>query len=163
MEEIRPMTNTDIEPLLRTARRYVDYSLVNEASADELRWLTEHPRLWLRALVQVKFEVQGHIAKDKRSISSMKPPAGMHADAAYTEAKRAVDQRTQHRIHVQQLVQRQIEDVKSLFGDQSLDHMILGDLVEILTEIAEKIEQGDSKGALAKANYWANRIDEEVF
>jgi hypothetical protein len=138
---------------LRTARRYVDAELGGKATPAQVRWLHEHPVLWLRALHQVKQDVQHHIAKDRNDLGVSKPRAGERVSAEYLRAKEEHDRRSTGRIHFQRLVETRIAEVLTLVGGGRVH--ITGDLVNTMVRLAQLIDDDDVQAARDLALYYA--------
>lgn len=148
------------ESPLATARRYAEADIGKRATSTETKWLYEHPLLWLRVLTVIKAEVEAHIAKSRRDLVDLKPPAGVNPSQEYLRAKAEVDKRAQKRLHFTQLLNSRTEEVKALLGVHPLDRLMMSDIVEVLMDIAELAEAGDMAGVVDKADFWAERIDE---
>lgn len=149
------------EPPMRTARRYADAELGSHATEEETKWLYAHKLLWLRALAQIRRDVESHIAKDRRSLEPLKPPAGTHASSVYLRAKSAMEHRSIGRVHFLQVVDRRTEEVKSLLGPDPLDHRLVGDMIQAFERIADAIETDDLDGAHDLALSWSTRLSGE--
>ncbi len=138
---------------LRTARRLSDADLAGKATPGQLRWLHDHPVLWLRALHQAKQDVQHHIAKDRQDLGVPKPRAGERVSAEYLEAKAAHDRRSIGRIHFQRLVERRIAEVVTRVGADRVH--ITGDLVNTMVRLAQLLDDDDVQAARDLALYYA--------
>lgn len=147
------------ESPLRTARRYVDRSLRSASAPTEIAWLHANPIMWLRALQGIRNDINYHIGKDRAHLARLKPRPGEQPTAAYTEAKAETDSRTASRLHVIQIVERQINEVKALIGPEPLPpYVILGDLIAAFTDIAMLADAGDLAAAADKAMFHAKKL-----
>lgn len=148
------------ESPLRRARRYVDADLAGRASASELQWLHGNPVMWLRALECVQYDVEAHIAKNRRDLASLKPPGGRNPSQEYLDAKAEVDRRSQGRIHFRRILETRKQEVVALLGTSR--PVITGDMIEVLLRIASLIEEDDVVSArdfaLAVADAWHKRF-----
>jgi hypothetical protein len=142
---------------LREIREASDLELRGKASASEIQLLYANPLLWLRALQQLRRAVQNHMAKDRKNLAELKPTINTHASEEYLEAKAAVDRRSQGRLHVDSLAQRRIEEVKALLGPSPLSQLMAGDLIDVLSDIAQLADGGELEDAADKAWHWAKR------
>jgi hypothetical protein len=138
------MESLDESPL-RIARRHVNAELQGKQTPAELRWLFEHPVLWLRALQQTRYEVYSHIGKDRTNIAHLKPGPGTHPSDEYLQAKRELDGRSAGRIHFMQVVDNRIQEVISIIGDNR--PVTTGELVSIFLELAQLIKEDDVQTA----------------
>ncbi len=100
------------------------------------------------------------MAKDRKSLSELKPTTDTHASEEYLEAKAAVDRRSRGRLHVDSLAQQRIEEVKALLGPGPLSQMTVGDLIEVLSDIAQLADGGEPEDAADKAWHWAKWLAE---
>lgn len=147
------------ESPLRTARRYVDRSLRNASAPAEIAWLHANPLMWLRALQGVHRDIQYHIGKDRAYVGRLKPKPGEQPSPTYLEAKTEMETRSAARLHIFQIVERQIADVKALIGPGPLPpYLTLGDLIEVFTDIAMLADAGDLVAAADKAMFHAKKI-----
>ncbi len=150
-----------LEPPLVTFRRYAEADLNQNAGPADVRTLHGNPLLWYRALQQVKFDVQNHIAKDRRSLAALRPPQGVPIPAAYLAAKRDLDARSAKRLHFVRLVERRLDEVRSLLGpDPIRDRFTVGDVVAAFVEIVEMAERRDLRAIREKAGFHAERWSE---
>lgn len=152
------MTTFLAESPMKTARRMAEADLGNRATAAEVQWLHANPLLWLRALVRIARDVENTIAKSHLALAALKPPAGVHPEPEYLEAKRAIDDRTLGRLHFKNIVDRRIEEVKAILGPGPIDRLMLGDLVEVFVSISTLADAGDLESAADKALFWAKRL-----
>jgi hypothetical protein len=77
------------------ARRYMDYEIRGNATAEELAWLHEHPIEWLRALRVAAQDVQNHLTRANADLYSdprkPTPTATAEVQAAWSEIKIEAD------------------------------------------------------------------------
>jgi len=133
------------ESLLIRARFLAEAELKYKATIEEQRWLHEHPLLWLRVLIQLQTTVESHIAKDRLTLSSMKPARGEQASQRYLDEKIASDERIARRIHFINLVKRRKNEVIVLCGPNPVP--LLGDVIAVMTKIMMLIDNGNSASA----------------
>lgn len=143
---------------LREVREAADADIVHRATTQQVQLLYENPLLWLRALLQIRRQIQNHIAKDRRQLGARKPSPGEIATAEYLAAKAGMDERTARRLHVIELVNGRLEDVKVILGPTPPDPMIVGDVIEAFTDIAQLADGGELESAADKAWHWAKRL-----
>lgn len=142
--------------LLVDARRYTDYELSGHAHPKELQWLREHPYMWYTALNQIETEVVAHIAKARADLAPLRPTNGQHASPQYLEAKAAVDQKNQGRLHVLQLVRSRKIDVRALLGDGEV--IPASRVVTAIGRLIELVEAGDIAEALAYGRHMMQKF-----
>lgn len=151
-----------MEPPLRMARRFASRELKEQATPEELRWLYDNALLWLRALTMIKNDVSNHIAKAKRDIEGLKPPAGTHASQDYLDAKHGVEEKNKARLHFSNIVGNRLEEVKSLISSLPASRLTLADIIEAFIGIADLIDIDDLDGASDKSVFWANKLAGKV-
>ncbi|WP_433078953.1 hypothetical protein ACQP1P_38795 [Dactylosporangium sp. CA-052675] len=147
------------EAPLRQARRYVDRDLAERAAPAELRWLYDHPVLWLRALIQVELDVNSHIEKSKSNLVDLKPDPGVAPSREYLDAKAELDRRNANRAHFKRLVEKRKAEVVTIIGTDR--PIIAGDFVYLLVRLAELIADDEVTNARDFALYWADRLARE--
>jgi hypothetical protein len=149
---------------LVTARRYADAELSRKATPDQLAWLHAHPLLWLRALTQVRRDVESHIAKARAGIAHLKPVGGStarrEAMEAWLAARREVEAESLRRLHFRRLVDKRADEVKSLIGSNPFN-LSVGDAVDIMLKLAELAREGDMEAVIDMATHLAKRWAKE--
>ena len=143
---------------LKDARRLADRELNQKATPSEVQWLYDNPMLWLRALRQIKQQIDTHIAKDRFSLSAHKPKNGTAPNGTYLIMKAEFDRRTRNRLHVASMVQARIDELKILIGPDQVPRPLYGDLIDVFAEIAASADGGDLEAAADQAWYWAKRL-----
>lgn len=146
---------------LREVRDACDADLLNTATASQVQLLYDNPLLWLKALTTVRRQIQNHIAKDRKHLAPRRPAAGETQSQEYLQAKFELDRRTAHRLHVIEKVDIRSQEVKALLGPGPLSRMMVGDVVEVLVDIAQLADGGDLESAADKAWFWAKRLTGE--
>ncbi len=147
------------ESPLATARRYVDRSLRGANSPAEIAWLHANPLMWLRALQGVHRDIQYHVGKDRAHLERLKPKPGEQPSPAYIDAKAELETRAAARLHVMQIAERRIAEVKALIGPGPLPpYLTVGDLIEVFTDIAMLADGGDLAAAADKAMFHAKKL-----
>ena len=142
---------------LAQARRYADMELHGAARPDQIRWLHEHPLLWLRALTGIKRDVESHIGNDRMSVSGMKPAPGGNP-TAWLAVKAELDGRTLRRQHFLIRVRARLDEVCSLLGSEpAAGHWLIGEVVAVLTNIEAALEDDDVRAATDIAHHHAKR------
>jgi hypothetical protein len=145
---------------LVTARRYADAELSRKATPDQLAWLHAHPLLWLRALTQVRRDVENHIAKARAGIAHLKPaqggPLAGEQMQAWSIARREVETESLRRLHFIRVVDKRKEEVKSLIGSNPFD-LSVGDAVDIMLKLAELAREDDMEAVIDMATHLAKR------
>jgi len=133
------------------ARALADAELRNQVTAEERRWLTDHPLLWLRVLTQIRSEVENHIGQDRLRLSKMRPTSGMPSERYLTEKAR-VDERNANRMHFMTLVRRRKSEVIALCGVDPATPLI-GNVVHAMVKIVERLDEDkpDSAREIAQA------------
>ena len=155
------------ESPLRTARRYADMDLKGAAQSGDIAWLHANPLMWLRALIRISRDIEVHIAKDRAGIAHLKPSGTGRTPPEWLAAKAGHDARTKGRMHFQQIVKTRIEEVKAILGPEpATGFLSVGDLIEVMEEIAEMADEGDLAAAADKARYharlWAKRTKDRL-
>lgn len=148
------------EPLITTVRRAAEAELSKKATASDVRLLHDHPLMWLRALSRICKEVDNHIAKDRLTLAGHKPASGTHASDAYLMLKAEVDKRSLGRLHFKAILDRRIEDVKSIIGPDPLNRLTVGDMIDTLLAIIEDAYEGDFDAVNDRARFWVERLSE---
>lgn len=147
-------------PPLRTARSYAEKEVIDKALPTEIAWLYEHPILWLRALQQIRKEVQNHLCKArlnlnaKRTFPVMGAPPPEYLEYKQQQAGLQLKQR-----HFLRLVERRLEDVTTLLGtDKPVSN---ADYVRALLSLAQLIDDEDVQAAHDLALDMADRITKQ--
>lgn len=145
-----------IAPLAQ-ARRYADHELHGAATPGQIRWLHEHPLLWLRALTGVRRDVEHHIGQDRMSVSGMKPAPGGDP-TEWMAVKAELDGRTLRRQHFLARVKVRLDEVCSLIGaEPAAGHWLVGEVVAVLVTIEAALEDDDVRSATDIAHHHAKR------
>lgn|SRR5690349_6688614 len=148
------------EPMIRTVRRAVEDDIGGRATPSQVRLLYDNPLLWLRVLRRISKEIENHIAKDRRSLVELRPPAGSHASDEYLKAKNEVDERAKRRLHFKQIVDSRVEDAKCMISPDAVGTYMIGDLVDAFLAIAEDVQYEDLRSIDNRARYWAKKLSE---
>lgn len=128
------------------ARSLADAELRRDATGEETAWLREHPILWLRALTQVRDEVESHIGRDRLRIAPLKPSRGEVASNEYLAQKRIIDEVNSRRVHFLKILDRRKSEVIVMCGPESISP-IVGDAVSAMLRISRLIEEGKPEAA----------------
>lgn len=146
------------EPLIKTVRRAAEVELSGKASSSDVQVLYDNPLMWLRALSMIRREINYHIAKDRLSLVEYKPVAGTHASDEYLKMKAEVDERSRRRLHFQNIVEKRLEDAKSILGPNIAEQLIVGDLVLMLVDIVNDANHDDIEAIIDRANFWIKKL-----
>jgi hypothetical protein len=153
-----PAAFQQVSPLT-IARRVVDRMLRDEATPSEVAYLYANPILWLRALNRVAEETKTHMAKARAAREHVKPGSG---EAPSEEFKQLIADGARLRVarmHFLNLVEKQIEEVKTLCGPNRIaDTLMVGDVVDVLVSIATLADIDDVQAVHDKALFWAKRL-----
>lgn len=139
------------------ARRYTDYEIRGEASAEEAAWLHDHLVLWLRALKAAKQDVRGHMQRTRADLAA--DPRKPTGDAtAETHAQWAVLKAETTRIQTARLaflarVDDRIAMVRELLPADAISVEIANILVSRLLDIELLVRDGNPKQARAELAY----------
>lgn len=145
-------------PPLRIARNYTDLEIRQQATASQVQWLYDNPLLWLRALQQIKRDIDNHIAKDRTNLSHLKPGKGETVSNDYLAAKRRHDQSTTGRLHFTRRVEARIEEVASLVNPLPMGREMAGDTIKFLIKVVALAEDDDIEAVKRALLYQVERL-----
>lgn len=155
------MTTFLRESPLVTARRYVDAELAGKVATAHLTWLHEHPLMWLRALIQVKKDVQTHIAKARADIAHLKPTQGVSTTREqahdWSIVRRRVETESLNRLHFIRIVEKRIDEVNALIGTEPFDRTTTGEAVNAMLTLAQLASEDDMEAVINMAHACARR------
>lgn len=136
-------------------RSIAEAELKHQATPEEHRRLHDNPILWLRVLIGLQHDVEGHIGKDHLRLSSMKPMPGEAVSQEYLREKHACDERTVRRMHFLGIVKKRRIEVRALCGDQPVP--LVGDVIDVLTKITMLIDDNSISSARKLANTYVEK------
>lgn len=136
---------------LATAREISDRELRGNATTTELRWLHEHPDIWLICITRTVHDVEGHMAKERRAYAHLKPPPATTPSAEYLDAKKQADKRNVGRIHFLDLAKRRREEVGALLATRGPGATALVGMISSALVALEQERVDDAKAILAAA------------
>lgn len=143
------------EAPLRQARRYANADLAERALPGQIRWLHEHPVLWLRALVEAELDLNEIIRKDTLRLKALRPASG-EPQRAYLDAKTLLEQTSSARKIAKRKIERRRADVVTLVGTDR--PLITGDLIHNLTVVLSLIEHDEPEQAADLLHYFIDRL-----
>lgn len=144
---------------LRTAREYANREVHGDARPDQVRWLHEHPTLWLRALYRIKRDTTTHIGQDRAKLTPLKPRPGQDPSPEYMELKAAVTERSSGRLNFMRRVEERMDEVAALIDPRPVPgYWSIGQLISHFLEIAELADAGDLAAAADKALHQAKYL-----
>jgi hypothetical protein len=146
-------------PPLRIARRYADAELNGKATNAEVAWLYAYPLMWVRALQEIRHDIENHIGKQKLDLEPLKPELGRAPSAEFLKARRAVADQTMRRLHFLRIVDRRRAEVESLIGSDAIDRITAGELVTLFTRIAQMAEDDEMQSVIDMARHWAHKLN----
>ena len=124
-----------------------DREIHGQATDEEIDWLEDHPIMWLRALSWLERIIQSHTGMQRMRLARFSPLPGESATATYLRERRSLKRKQETRHHLQELIYKTREEVKSMIDDDAVTTlMTVGDLMELMVQIREMAKQDDFEG-----------------
>lgn len=133
--------------LLRKAFDYARHDMHENTTAEQMKWLEDHPLLWVRALDLWRKTHAHRQQQDYDQLSKHKPDPGTGPLVEYLEMRRKLAAANQYRKHAEMMIKVRLAELNARFGHEPLvNRMSVGDLVIHLNKIMAMNEQDDPDG-----------------